>query len=112
MPDHAHILVEGQSSEADLRGLVVELKQRSGRSHRTRAGEGLWQRGYHDRVLRENDRLSDFVEYVLGNPLRAGLASFVGEHPFTGTGDTLQGICAGRTVPDGRAEARPLLQEQ
>jgi len=45
----------------------------------------LWQIGYFDRVLREEDDTRAVVGYILNNPVRAGLAVRGVEYPFNGS---------------------------
>src|SRR5262245_24570109 len=46
MPDHIHLLVEGQTDESDLIRFVKSAKQRSSFDFARTAGQPLWQRGY------------------------------------------------------------------
>ena len=39
--------------------------------------------GYYERVVRHDDDLRRFADYILLNPVKAGLASSRGEHPHT-----------------------------
>ena len=52
--------------------------------HLTRAGveSPVWQDGYHDHGLRDNDDYKARIRYVLQNPVRAGLVWKVGDYPF------------------------------
>ena len=86
MPDHAHFLVEGLRDDADFRRFVKLAKQRSGGIHaRRHPGERLWQEGYFDRVLREDDDLKSFARYIVGNPVRGNLVSSPSEYPYVGS---------------------------
>jgi REP element-mobilizing transposase RayT len=40
---------------------------------RSPGGQRLWQRGYHDRIIRDERELDALREYVATNPLRAAL---------------------------------------
>src|SRR5262245_732592 len=53
MPDHLHVLAEGKGDGSDFRRFVKLAKQRSGANYALRTGEPLWQKGYHERVLRQ-----------------------------------------------------------
>jgi REP element-mobilizing transposase RayT len=55
MPDHAYLLVEGLAHDSDLRCFAKMAKQRSGGVYRRRWGQRLWQEGYYERVLRDED---------------------------------------------------------
>ncbi len=41
--------------------------------------------GHYDRVLRKEEATAAVVQYVLANPVRAGLAQSIGEWPFCGS---------------------------
>ncbi len=45
----------------------------------------FWQRSFYDHFLREEERLEQVVEYVLNNPVRAGLVSQRRDYPFSGS---------------------------
>jgi putative transposase len=85
MPDHFHALVYGTSLQADLRAFVSHFKKLTGFSYRRQAGRALWQIGYHDRILRDEETTETVARYILGNPLRAGLTMRWGEYPFAGS---------------------------
>jgi hypothetical protein len=55
MPDHLHLLVGGTAEMSDLRRFSKLAKQRSGAEYALNHGAALWQEGYHDRVLRDED---------------------------------------------------------
>ena len=84
MPDHLHLVFEGLSDAADLRRFVMAWKQITGFEYSRRTGSRLWQVGFFDHVLRSDEGTERHVQYVLGNPVRAGLAPTVGEYPFAG----------------------------
>jgi putative transposase len=85
MPDHLHMLVEGQSDWADLRAFINNAKQRSAYVARLRISDRLWQAGYFDRVLRETDDGHAVARYIVQNPVRAGLVLSAGDYPFSGS---------------------------
>lgn len=85
MPDHAHLLVEGLDDSSDLRRLAKLMKQHSGAAHAMRTGQRLWQEGYYDRVLRQEEDAKYVARYILDNPVRAGLAKSPGEYPYLGS---------------------------
>jgi putative transposase len=85
MPDHLHLVVESLTDTADLRAFVKLAKQRSGWEHRRETRELLWQSGYYDRVLRRDESLESAVRYVVGNPVRKGLAQSAAEWPLSGS---------------------------
>ena len=85
MPDHAHLLVEGMTSRADLRRFIKLAKQRSGGIHARSYGGPLWQEGYYDRVLRDGDDILAIARYLLNNPIRAGLVTRPIDYPHLGS---------------------------
>ena len=76
MPDHLHWLL-GLGAGADLTATVQAVK--SVTAHRV--GGAVWQRGFHDRAIRQEDDLPAVARYVVANPVRAGLVPRVGAYP-------------------------------
>ncbi|MGF6125591.1 putative transposase [Pseudomonas frederiksbergensis] len=82
MPDHFHWLVELQ--QGSLSELMQRTKSLSTKAVKLATGRktGLWQRGFHDRALRREDDLVTLAQYVVANPLRAGLVERFGDYPL------------------------------
>ena len=97
MPDHLHLLVEGTADHSTLAPFVSLAKQRAGFATRALVLPRLWQTGYFERVLRDDDDAFNVARYVVQNPVRAGLVESPGDYPFTGsslvTKDQLIGSC-------------------
>ncbi len=92
MPDHVHVVMEGLTEGSNFMETVRLWKQRTGFDAKLRFGRHLWQRGFHDRVMRVDDDITSVVAYVLENPVRAGLVANCEDYPFIGSQtDTLQG---------------------
>lgn len=85
MPDHVHLLLGGQSEQADLERFVKRAKQVTGFAYRRTHGGSLWQPGYHERILRDDEATLTVAKYILENPVRAGLAKTLGEWPLAGS---------------------------
>ena len=85
MPDHLHLLLEGRSEQADLEHFVKQAKQVTGFAYRQAHGRLLWQPGYHERILRDDESTLAVARYILENPVRAGLAKALGEWPLSGS---------------------------
>jgi putative transposase len=81
MPDHVHLLVEG-NEKADLIEFVRVFKQRTSYRYKKAAGYKLWQRSFHDRVLRGEEGTEAVARYIWNNPVRKGLASSAPDYPF------------------------------
>ena len=69
MPDHLHLLVEGGAG-SDLQQFVKDFRQRTGYAYRLVSGEPLWQKSYHDHVLRREEDVRDAARYIVTNPVR------------------------------------------
>lgn len=73
MPDHTHLLVEGLDATSDLQAFAHLAKQRSSHDYKQATGSRLWQPGYWDRVLRNDESTWDVAHYMCDNPVRKGL---------------------------------------
>ncbi|WP_415883604.1 REP-associated tyrosine transposase [Neptuniibacter sp. QD34_54] len=80
MPDHVHWLVQLNSTE--LSTIVHSVKSYSAKAINAYSGRqgAVWQNGFHDHALRDEEDLVDLARYVVLNPIRAGLASKVGDY--------------------------------
>jgi REP element-mobilizing transposase RayT len=68
---------------SDLRRFIKDAKQRTS-YHAIRLGAGrLWQDGYHDRIVRQDEDLAGYIDYILQNPVRADLVKRASDYPFT-----------------------------
>lgn len=85
MPDHAHLLAEGQTDTASLRRFGKRAKQATGQSYAFSAQRPLWQRGYFDRVIRQDQDVLAAARYIVFNPVRAGLVATPAEYPHSGS---------------------------
>ena len=105
MPDHVHLLLEATSPESGLCRLMNAWKQITGYAHMRATGSRLWQNGYYDHVLRQDEDRLKVMAYLLANPLRAGLVRDVREYPFWGSGvwdrDQLLGAVQNLITPRG-----------
>ncbi len=85
MPDHVHLLNEGQSDDADLQKFMRSWKQATGFDYaKEHQRQRLWQAGFFDHVLRSDESTEKHARYILANPVRAGLARSIDEYPFAG----------------------------
>ena len=80
MPDQVHVLVRAPQREACR--TVVRWKQRTGFYWAQQGMTGaLWQRGFHDRLLRIDDDPRSIAAYIASNPVRAGLVDREEDYP-------------------------------
>ena len=77
MPNHAHVVLKafpGESLEKILHSWKSftshEINKRNGKSGT------IWQKESYDHLIRDGDDLRNQVEYVLDNPLKAGLVGW------------------------------------
>ena len=65
-------------------------------------GQALWPRRYRDRFIRSEHHLMTACKYTLENPVKAGITTKVGEHPFTGgmTTEELAALHPQRVYPN------------
>ncbi len=85
MPDHLHLLL-GAPSGGSITRFVGAWKSQC---YRERRGMGLarrfWQRSFYDHILRSEEDLRRTAQYILENPVRAGLVDNASEYPLSGS---------------------------
>ncbi|QKW57767.1 transposase [Stenotrophomonas sp. NA06056] len=81
MPDHVHWLM--QLRAASLHVVMKRFKSRTAVHANKLLGRVgcFWQSCYHDHAIRSDESLFRHAMYVMGNPIRAGLATQLGEYP-------------------------------
>ncbi len=85
MPEHVHLLV-GVDGETGIIDFVGKFKSVTTRLWWGRGNEGrLWQRTFHDHLLREGEEETEYLTYVLTNPMRAGMVDEWAEYQFAGS---------------------------
>jgi REP element-mobilizing transposase RayT len=85
MPDHLHLLIEGTSDDSDGKRFIKAFKQYSGYYHAKTGRGALWQRYGFEHVLSDDETTAEVVQYILRNPVRAGLSASIEEYPFVGS---------------------------
>jgi putative transposase len=85
MPDHCHLLIEGNSDESDLWQCVVDFKQGSGFWLAKKGYVEQWQKDFYDHILRNDEDLEKQARYILGNPVRKGLVTDWRAYPYKGS---------------------------
>ena len=87
MPDHLHILIEGENESSDLLKSVVSFKQKTGYwLSKNMAGCG-WQKDFYDHILRKEENLKKHIKYILENPVRKGIVDNWYDYRFKGSLD-------------------------
>ena len=82
MPDHVHLIAEGEEEDSDLKRFISRAKQFSGYHYMQTKGARLWQRYGYEHVLRDEELTRSAMAYVLENPVRAKLVETVWDHPY------------------------------
>ncbi|MFT3990030.1 MAG: alanine--tRNA ligase-related protein [Luteolibacter sp.] len=92
MPDHFHLLIEPQPKDQDAEGnpifwelgdLMHSVKSFTAKEINKLTGDSgvVWERDYHDRLIRSDSDFAEKFDYILTNPQRAELTRD-GSYPF------------------------------
>ena len=87
MPDHVHLLLQGQTEGSPVEQSVIRAKQQSGYWFQKEHGNRLWQKSSWDRVLRRDEDTLAVIRYIVANPVRAGLVVRPSAYPFSGSAE-------------------------
>lgn len=85
MPDHLHLLLDGDKKQSDLWKAIVLFKQKTGYWLSKNKPEYRWQKDFFDHVLRKDEDLEKQMRYILDNPGRKGLVSDWHDYPYKGS---------------------------
>jgi len=82
MPDHVHWMLQ-ITGDADLSSIVQIVKSVSAHDlNRQLERRGpIWQKGFHDHALRQEEDIRHAARYIIANPVRAGLVESVRDYP-------------------------------
>jgi len=83
MPDHIHLFVRG-GPDFILSEWVKGLKRAVGAAMKLCKKRLVWQPGFFDHILRNDESYSEKWQYVCENPVRAGLAESPEQWPYQG----------------------------
>ncbi len=90
MPDHAHLILTPLVDEIRRRmfplpEITKAIKGASSHSINRRLGthEAIWQEESFDHVLRSSESLDAKIDYILQNPVRAGLVNVASEYRWS-----------------------------
>jgi putative transposase len=86
MPDHVHLLAQTPPG-TNFASFVDRFKQTSGIALRgcLETRSSIWQPRFFDHGLRSDEGLQATADYILNNPVRAGIVVEASEYPFTGS---------------------------
>jgi putative transposase len=83
MPDHLHFFIRGDQNFV-LGDWVKGLKRTMSKAFPEEQPTSLWQPGFFDHLLRNDESYAQKWEYVRENPVRAGLVKFAEDWPYQG----------------------------
>jgi putative transposase len=113
MPDHVHLLITPRQP-ATISDIMRNFKSYTSKGIREALGirGPIWQRRFHDRVIRSEDQFRTALDYIHLNPVQAGLVQSARDYAFSSyrfweEGDALLPLDA----LDGRGWGRDLRQE-
>jgi len=82
MPDHLHALLSFPPSDKPIRSIVSKWKEWTAKDIGI-----VWQDDFFEHRLRHDESRRQKADYILANPVRAGLVSRVEDWPFVYFGD-------------------------
>ena len=85
MPDHAHLLLRGETDTADVLRAMRLFKQKTGFWLSRNHSAVHWQKDFYDHILRQNEEIKKHIQYILNNPVRKGLVENRKDYPFKGS---------------------------
>jgi len=75
MPDHIHWLVKLEKGE--IPNTVKRIKS----IFSQQISQKVWNAGFYDHAIRQDEDLANIARYIVANPLRAGLVNKIGDYP-------------------------------
>jgi putative transposase len=81
MPDHLHVVLQVQNPRTTVAQFVAHFKAIITRAGRPQ-GYAVWQRSFHDHVLRDYEDFATRCRYVVDNPVRKGMVAEWQEYPY------------------------------
>ena len=93
MPDHVHLLAEGENSDADMKRFVTLFKQKTAYWFKSTYGMKLWASNYYEHVLRNDETTVAVARYIIQNPVRKGMVDDCSSYPYSGSFE-LEDICS------------------
>jgi putative transposase len=82
MPDHCHIILMGETEDADVLRSMKAFKQKSGHWLSKNRPDAKWQKDFYDHILRSDEDMQKHVLYMLENPFRKGIVEDWEEYKF------------------------------
>jgi len=73
MPDHLHLILEGNEDNSNVKMCIELFKQKTGYWLSKNLSKFKWQKDYYDHVIRNDEDILNQIRYILNNPVRATL---------------------------------------
>jgi REP element-mobilizing transposase RayT len=71
MPNHVHLILVLEKSDNNLNQIIAQYKSGVSREiHKIDSDVSVWQRSYHDHVIRNQASYEKIWNYIEGNPLK------------------------------------------
>jgi len=80
MPDHMHWLLQLKTQDS-LSSVVAKVKGRASFLMHKAKNEQIWQAGFYDSLIRDEEHLLHQARYIAANPMRAGIVDNLGSYP-------------------------------
>ena len=81
MLNHIHWLFQ-LNDIATLSEVIRNFKGRSATAYREFSKQKLWQKGFYDHLVRNDEDLTHCARYIVANPLRAHLIKNIADYPY------------------------------
>ena len=85
MPDHVHFVVLGECDDSALEPFMHSWSTQTGYAWLRQHPESLWQGGYYDQILRSDVSIYFAAQYVVMNPVRAGIVAEPAAYALSGS---------------------------
>jgi REP element-mobilizing transposase RayT len=85
MPNHVHLELVGLSDNSDAILLLHDFKGNATSQARTLGIRNLWEKGFYDHILRDDDDHNVVAWYIFNNPVRKGLVKDPRDWPYSGS---------------------------
>ncbi|MCJ7497019.1 MAG: transposase [candidate division Zixibacteria bacterium] len=85
MPDHCHILLQGNDEQVNVLDTIDRFKQKTGFWLSKNYPEAYWQKDYYDHILRKEEDVKKHIRYILENPVKRNMVEDWKEYQFKGS---------------------------
>ncbi len=85
MPEYMYLLIEGKSSDSDMKQFISSYKEYTGFHYKEKTGILLWQTYFYKRLMRNEEDTLNVAKYIFGNPVRKGLVDDYKKYKFLGS---------------------------